>query len=176
MDSPFDDRLGGPSHIRPASELGAAEVDQIIADMGRAVPAALLPGGFLGQLNGLLRHLGFRKRAVPGNILDRVPVAIPGGKIHQAVNAGRVGAQGQIDQAEGLDELLPIHRAQEAKAGNAVAYGNLVGGLILALEEDQLFDRQALFDQPLFEPAACEMQSGAMPRQPLDKLGHKRAG
>ena len=176
VDASFDDRSPGPPHLRRASQHGLALVDQIEAHMGGPVFAPLLPGTVRGQLDGALRDLRFRELAVPGQELDRMAIAIAGRKIHLAVNVGRVGAQGRLDQAQGLHELLPVHGAQETQTGNAVADGNLVGRLVLTLQMDQLFDGQPLFHEPLFEPAAREMQHRTVPRQTLAKFRHERTG
>ena len=56
-----------------------------------------------------------------------------------------------------------------------MADGNLIGGLILALLMDELFDGEALFDEPLFEPAAGEVQHGILARQALAEFRHERA-
>ena len=63
-----------------------------------------------------------------------------------------------LDDADGLDELAPVDRAQEAQAADAVADRNLVRRLLLVLELDQLFDRQMRFREPLFDPGQCQGQ------------------
>ena len=60
-----------------------------------------------------------------------MPVAVTCGKTHFAVYVLGIFAQGALDDAHRLDELAPIGRIQEPEAGNAVADGNLVGGLSL---------------------------------------------
>ena len=57
-----------------------------------------------------------------------------------------------------------------------MADGNLVGRLVLTLQLDQLFDGQPLFHEPLFEPAAREMQHRTLSRQTLTKFRHERTG
>src|SRR6476660_6634561 len=103
-------------------------------------------------------------------------ITIAGRKIHLAVNVSRARTQSFLDQTQGLHELLPVHGAQETKTGNTVADGNLVGSLILALQMDKLFDGQPLFNEPLFEPTAREMQHRALSRQTLTKFRHERTG
>ena len=159
---------------RPSARL--AFVNQIEAHMGGPVLAPFLPGAVRGQLDGAPRDVRLRKLAVPGQELDRMAIAIAGCKIHLAVNPGRVGAQCLLDQTQGLHELLPVHGAQETKTGNTVADGNLVGGLILALQLDELFDGQPLFNQPLFEPTARQMQDRTLERQTLAEFRHERTG
>ena len=50
-------------------------------------------------------------------------------------------------------KLAPIHRVEKTQAGDAVADGNLIGGLVLAFALHHLFDGQAFFAQPFFDPA-----------------------
>src|SRR5437660_238130 len=85
-------------------------------------------------------------------------------EIHPLVNAGRVRTQSLIDQADGFDELAPVHGAQEAQAGNAMADGNLIGGLVLALEVNQRLDGQAVFCQALLQPGARQMHHRGLAR------------
>ena len=131
--------------------------------MGGPVFASFSPGAVFGQFDGALRDLRFRKLTVPGDGFNRMAIAIAGREIHLAVNVGRVGAQGRFDQTQVLDELLPVHGAQETKTGNTVADGHLVGRLVLALQVNQPFDGQPLFNEPLFEPATREMQHRVLP-------------
>ena len=144
--------------------------------MGSPVAGAILPGTVGGQLDGALRDFRFGQLTVAGQKLDGMPAAITRGKIHQAVNISRIGKQSRLDQTQAFHELFPVHRAQETQTGDAVADGNLVGGLILTVQLDELFDGQTLLAQPLFEPAAREMQHRTLPRQPLTEFRHKRTG
>ena len=89
------------------------------------------------------RHLAFGDAAALRNLLHHVAVAVTGGKIHLAIDVPRVLAQGLLDNAHRLDELAPVHRAQETEAADAVAHRNLIGGLLLVLRPHQLLDRQA---------------------------------
>src|SRR6185369_15788768 len=100
-------------------------------------------------------------------------IAIARRKIHLAVNTSGVAAQSLFDRTQALHELLPVHGAQETKARNTMADGNLVGSLVLTLDVNELLDRQPLFNQPLFEPTSSEMQYRALSRQTLAKFRHK---
>src|SRR6187200_2059362 len=116
--------------------------------MGGPIFVSLLPGTVRGQLDSAPRDVRFRELAVPGKEFDRMPIAIAGREIHLAINVSGIGAQNLVNQTQSLDELFPVHRAQETKTGNTVADGNLVGSLILTLEVNKLFDRQPVFDEP----------------------------
>ena len=104
-----------------------------------------------------------------GDGLDRMAITIAGDKIHLPVNPGRIEAQRLLDLAHVLHKLLPVHGAQETQAGDAVADGNLVGGLVLALEVDQLLDGKSLLHEPLLEPAPRQVHRRALARQALQR-------
>ena len=144
--------------------------------MGSPVLAAQFLCALRGQLDGLLSDLCLRELALAGDGFDRMAIAIAGRKIHRAVNVSGVGAQDLLDDAQALHKFLPVHRAQETQAGDAVADRNLIRSLILAFHLDQLLDGQPLFHQPLLQPAAREMQHRALSRQALAELRHKRTG
>jgi hypothetical protein len=129
-----------------------------------------------GELDGFQGDLGLGQVAMAGDGLDRMAVLIPGGELHVAVNVGGVAAQGRFHDAQGFHKLLPVHRAEEAQAADAVTDGNLVRRLILAVEMDQQLDGLALFDQDVFQPRAGELQKRAALRQAQAELRHERAG
>ena len=90
-------------------------------------------------------------------------VAVTGGKIHLAVDAAGILTQGLLDNAHRLDELAPVHRPQETEAADAVAHGDLIGGLLLVLRLHQLLDRQAGLGEPLLDPGERQGQGGPLP-------------
>src|SRR5512145_2698221 len=92
-------------------------------------------------------------------------VAIASGEIHPAIDAVRVLEQRLLDDAQGLDELAPINRAQNPEAADAVAEGDLVGGLLLVLRMDRLLDGQAQIRESLLDPGQRQRQGGAPPLQ-----------
>ena len=85
--------------------------------------------------------------------LDGVPVAVPRGEIHPGIHRSWIPAEGVLDRAQVLDEIAPVHRAEEPEAGDAVADGDLVCGLVPAFQLHQQFNGESMFGQPLFEPA-----------------------
>ena len=72
-----------------------------------------------------------------------MPVAVSRGETHFAVHTLRVLAQRALDDAHRLDKLAPIGGIQESETGDAVADGNLVGGLPLVLRPHQLLNRRS---------------------------------
>src|SRR5580765_8131585 len=105
-----------------------------------------------------------------------VAITVARRKIHLAVNLGWLAAQCLFDKTERFDEFLPIDRAQQAQARDAVADRNLIGGLALIFLMDQLLHRETLLERALLEPAARQMQSGIQARKALAKFRHERAG
>src|SRR3990172_7774318 len=99
-------------------ELGQSLVDQVEADMCSAIIAAVPVRTLLRQPDRFTRHLALGKPAVSRYLFHDMAVTVTGGKIHFAVNAAGILAQSLVDNAHRLDELLPVHRAQEAKAAD----------------------------------------------------------
>jgi hypothetical protein len=64
----------------------------------------------------------------------------------------RILTQQRLDDADVLDELAPVDRAQETQAADAVADGDLVRRLLLILRLDQLLDGTTLF----FTARSCD--------------------
>ena len=128
----------------------------------------------LRKLNRCARHRTLGQATVLRRLLDDVAIAITRGKIHPAVNAADVLTQDLLDRAHGLDKLAPVHRAEQAETRDAVADGNLVGGLALVLRLDQLLDRRAGFRKALLNPGERQGQGGALPLQPARQFRHER--
>ena len=76
-----------------------------------------------------------------GDLLNHVAVAVAGGKTHFAVYTLGILAERALDNAHGLDELTPVGGIQEPETGDAVADGDLIGGLPLVLGPHQFFNR-----------------------------------
>ena len=89
-------------------------------------------------------------------------ITIAGEEVHGPVHPGGVEAERLLDLAHGLDKLAPIQGAQEAQAVDGMTDRDLVGGLVLALELDQLVDEQPLVREPLLEPGPCQMHHRAL--------------
>ena len=134
MDAPLRGGLPGLARFGRAFQRSQAHANQVKTHMGRPVLNAFFPSTGLGQLDGLLRHLRLPELALAGNGLDRMAIAIAGMKIHVPINLGGVEAQRLIHLAHGLDKLAPVQGAQEAQAIDGVTDGDLVGGLVLALD------------------------------------------
>ena len=119
--------------------------------------------------------LFFGLEAVFRYLLDHVAVSITGGKIHFCVDSGRIISQYQLDKASRFYKLLPVNRAQEPKTADAVADGNLVGGLLPGFRLDHLLYGQTGFKEPLFDPGQRQRQCSPLTLQAAGKLCNKRA-
>ena len=104
---------------RPVGHIGlersAAAIQEVIPDMGRAVERQDLSGGagglcLPGAFNGAEGHahlcLARRRR----EFLDRLTLSVPAEKVHARVGAGRIALQRLLDQADRLEEVLPVER------------------------------------------------------------------
>ena len=85
----------------------------------------------MGKLNSLARYLSFRQGTTFCQPVDNMPIAIPGNKIHVAVNIVNILQQHMFNMAHGFDKYFPVHRAQKSQAANRIADRNLIGGLLL---------------------------------------------
>ncbi len=82
------------------------------------------------QLDGMARHGLLGHPAGLRDLLDHVAVAVTTGKIHSGVGLTRIRAQGRFDQAHALDELAPVHGAEQAQTADAITDGDLIGSLL----------------------------------------------
>ena len=71
--------------------------------------------------------------------------------------------QSLFDNTHRLDKLTPVHRCQESETADAVAYGNLIGGLLLVLRLHQLVNRKAGVGELLFDPGKRQGRAALCP-------------
>ncbi|MDT4817730.1 hypothetical protein FQZ97_508130 [compost metagenome] len=152
-------------------------VDQVVADVAGDTPGRCAARQFEGGAG----HGRFRVFAVLCQVLHHMAVMVARGELHGVVDAGRVLVQGLFDMAHGLDEVAPVGCRQQAQAGDAVADGHLVGGLLLGIGRYQTLDAQPRFGQVLLDPAQGQCQRRALALQPPRQLGdegtgHRRGG
>ena len=175
--APLQSEPGWSARAGGLLERLTARPDEVEADMSapRIGFGAGRWAGIAGQLHGKLRHLGLRPCTQARDAFDRMAVLVAGAEIHLRVDAGRVGAQGLLHAAQRLDELAPVHSAEQAQAADAVADSDLAGGLLLALGMHQLFDGLARLGQALLHPGQRHRQRGAPALQTARELGHEGA-
>src|SRR4030043_1273923 len=100
-------------------------------------------------------------------------VAITGRKIHLAIDSTGILSQSLFNYAHSLYELAPVHRPKKSEAGDAVAYRNLVGSLLLVLRLPQLFNCQTTLGKLLLNPGQRHCQRGTLSLQPTRKFRNK---
>ena len=83
-------------------------------------------------LDALEREQQLRLAGRPRQLLHGVAVAVAAAEVHPAVHARRIALQHLLDEADALEELAPVERADEAQAGDEVGDGGLLRGLVLA--------------------------------------------
>ena len=81
-----------------------------------------------------------------------MPIAVARRKIHRGIYPSRVTPQRLLDDAQALNKIPPINRAQQPQARDAVAHGDLVRRLRLCFEVYPLFYTLSLLRQALFNP------------------------
>ncbi len=163
-----------PAHAGLLFQRGLAATDQVEAHV--AVAQIVAAGVRLRQLQRLRGHFQLRVVGALGDVFDDVAVLVAGGKFHLAVHAGRVLAQGLVNHAQGLDELLPVHGAEVAQAADAVGDRHLVGSLLLDLGLDLLFDGLAGIGQAAGDPRQGHGQCVALALQAAREFRHEGAG
>ena len=158
-------------------ELRSASIDEVVADV-RAVRSLGLgrTTRFVGELDGRTGNVGFAGAAVARDALDRMAVGVAGGEVHPRIHIGGIVAQRVFDRRQGLDELTPVGRSEQAQASDAVAHRDLLRGLVLRFELYAVLDGLVVLGQPLLHPGQwqCERSTAAM--QPARELGHEGRG
>ena len=156
----------------------SAFVDEIESHVGGARRRAVEVGRFRRQLDRRAGHRVLGDPGLPRHGFHAVAISVARNKIHVGIHVGGIGAQRLLDDAHRLDEFPPVHRAQEAQTADAIADGNLIGRLGLVVRPLQLLAGQALFGEPVLDPALDGRHRRALPLQPaaefLDELVAER--
>ena len=165
----------GQPQLRTALELHSTLVDQVEADMREPIVAGGFGDALAREVDRPARHLAFGQMTALRKLLDRMAVAITGGKVHRSVDAARILTKDLFDGAHGLDELTPVGRPQESETADAVADGNLIGRLLLVARLHQMLDRQTRLGESLLDPRQRQRQSRALSLQAARELRNKRS-
>jgi hypothetical protein len=152
----------------------AAAADQVVADVRQRCAVRRLRARGLRQRHRRGSHAVLRQRRVPRDALDRLAVLVTRREVHRGIDAGRVAAQRLLDDRQPLDEVAPVHRAEQAQAADAVADRHLGGRLALRLQLHELLGRLVALGQPLLDPRQRQRQRGAQAVQPARQLGDER--
>src|SRR5208283_5916756 len=95
---------GSKADLHFALKLPQSLVDQVKADMRRAIVAALPGRAFPRKLDRCARHLGLGSRAALGDLLHRMAVTVTRREVHLAVDSALVLTKDLFDGAQGLDK------------------------------------------------------------------------
>ena len=93
-----------------------------------------------GALDGLQRQPQLRVARRARQLLDRVAIAVAAAEIHAPVDAGGIALQHLLHQADALEELAPIERADEPETGDQIGNRGLLDRLLLAVETDGILE------------------------------------
>src|SRR4030042_6524097 len=154
-DSPASRKASPPQSL----ELRQSLIDQVESDMCHSIVVPLPGRTFVRQVDCSMRHFDLGQTAALSNFFYYMSIAITGSKIHSAVSSVRIITQGLFNNAHRFDKLLPVHRAQEAEAVDAIANGELVGGQLLGFQLYQQFDCKARFRELLLNPRQRQCQT-----------------
>ena len=180
---------GPQTQARPVGdvelEADAAAPDQVIADVSGAIVGRAVTGD-RGRAGAALRGMKLRRLpraldhpeghpqlrvAVPlGELLHRLPVAVPGEEIHATVSSRRILLQGAIDEADGLEVGAPVERRHEAQAPDHVGNRDLSRRLPLMLGPDDLFGARLLRFEVGVDGAAHRGETRPPFPDPFEKL------
>ena len=163
-------RLGG------SLQVGQAPVNQVVAHMRGSVVAAVPCRTGACKLDGAPGDRLLRTSAGLRDFFDAMAVTVTAGEIHAGIGLARVGTQGLFDQAHGLNELAPVHGAEESQAADAVADRHLIGRLLLIAGVHHLLDVEAGLSQLLFDPGQRQGQGGTVALQAAHQLRYERRG
>jgi hypothetical protein len=158
---------------------GATLGDQVVAGIGRTLIGS---GVATRRGHAGARGVGHRQPGdvelgapgAPGEILDRVPVLIAGGKVHRAEVA--VGAEQIVHEADALEEVGPVQRRHHPHARDHVAHRHVHGGLVVVVELHELVGRRSQRAHLLVEPSQCGGGLGVLLAQALHEVHHEGGG
>jgi hypothetical protein len=108
----------------------------------------------------------------PGQLLDGVPVAVPGREAHLTERA--LGGQGAVDQADSLDEGGPVEVVDLANAGHDVADGDVGGRLPAVGLCDDLGGRGPCGCQTVEQPGEAGRRLRVAVAEALQQLNGQR--
>ena len=121
-----------------------------------------------GRRDGALRDLAFGAIRTARQFLDGGAIEIARGKIHVLVAA--VGGKRVIDEADVLEQVLPVDVRDQAQAGDDVAHGDAGGALPPMDLANHDVGARALRRQTLVEPGQRGGDGRVLIAQPVDEL------
>ena len=163
----------GEACAHRVSEAQQPLVHEVEADMSRPAVRTRVGRGLASQTDRARGDLPLFQPEPPRRRLHDMAIAVPRGKVHQGVHAGRVVSKDLFDTASGLDKRPPVSGPEEPQAADAVADRHLVGGLLLVLRLHQVLDRQIVLGQSLFDPRQRQGQRRALALQAAGELGNE---
>lgn len=149
--------------------------NQVVARVRFPLFRRIRAGGILplsSPFCGAPRDLDLREGTSPGEILDRVPVSIASSEVH--LRDASAGSQGLLDETDGLEEVRPVHRGDQAHAGNHVTDGHVRGDLLLMLAPHDVVRGRALLLDPVRQPHQGGCLLGVALPQALEKVDRER--
>jgi hypothetical protein len=139
----------------------AAGVEEIVTDVVCRLRNRIQRLRPSGTLHRRPRDLDLGAPRAAGEPLDRAPAGVARRELLPHVGPGRVLAEYRLDDAERFKERLPVENVQQPQTRDAVADGDLIGGLFAMNAAEQLRRRQALASEPLAQPCRRPGAGGA---------------
>ena len=168
-------------------QLAPALAQQIIADVGvrnregrRKLWAACrgnrrVAGIVLGpgQGNRAPGNIGLQNVAATRQFLDRLAITVAAAEVLAGVNTCRILTQHVIDQADLLEEYVPVQCRQHAQAGDAIAHADLVPGLALRFAPEHLIGVGAVTAQVALQPVDTGLAQEIVIAQQVVQVQHE---
>ena len=155
-----------PASVDDAFQLRSTFVVEIESHVGSARRRAVAKGRFPRESEGGVGHCVLGDPGLPRHGFNAVAITVARDEIHPGIHACGIGTQRPLDDAHRLDELPPVHHAQEAQTADAIADGNLIDRLGLVVHPLQLLAGQALFGKTVLDPALNGRQRRTLSLQP----------
>ena len=159
----------------PAGQRGAAAEDRFQPTPSRSqqiepgiVPAAIVDVAPRRLPDGFPSHVELAAARASRELLDGMAVAVARGEVHGEIVDVRL--KHAVDQADALEELIPLQRGHQAHAHDHVPDGDVHGGLPLVLDADDLVGRRPLGGEALVQPYEGGGHRRILVTEPLNKL------
>lgn len=157
-------------------ERPAAIVDQPVAEVLLAISSRILRPlrEVRSPIEKLFRDLDLRLAGATRELLDRVSVAVARHEVQPRIDARFVPSKGSLNQADILEQGLPVETGHLAHARDDVGHGRMRRELARMLCAHQLVGRGSVFREPPFEPSDDRARCGIAVAKSLDDLHDER--
>ncbi len=116
-------------------EVAPSGADQVVPDVPTRILRPPLP--LPGALDRAERHAKLGLPGRLGQLLDRLPVAIPASEVHPSVDAGGIALEHLLHEAHSLDRAVPVGGGDQPEPRDRIPHGSLPHRLALMLARSE---------------------------------------